>query len=1056
MSTSPAIASPPADYVTDKGPGLGRRSPARSWLASDAPRLSLDGEWSFRLLPGVPGAPGSAGVLPEGEAPAAFAAPAYDDGDWGTIPVPAHWVLTGDGTRGGPIYTNVQFPFPTEPPFVPDENPTGDYRRSFTLPDAFEAMDAVLLRFDGVESRYAVWVNGAFVGVGVGSRLAQEFDVSGLLAPGENVIAVRVHQWSASSYLEDQDEWWLPGIFRSVTLEGRPAGGIEDVWLQTPFHGEAGAAASGTIVPEITARAGAFPLTLSVPELGISETWASAQEVRPIDVAAVEPWSAEQPRLYDAELSSTGETVTLRLGFRTVRIEGDSFLINGRRVVFHGMNRPEINPELGRVFDEEYVRRDLEKMKRFNVNAIRTAHYPPHPRVLELCDELGFWVILENDLETHGFDRDGWAENPSDDPSWGEAYLDRMVRTVERDKNHPAVIMWSLGNEAHTGRNLAAMAAWTHRRDPGRPVHYEGDYTGVYTDVYSRMYPWVEEVEAIGSGDAAFRLLGTTESEAARQRAKPFLLCEYVHAMGNGPGAIDDYERLVDLYPRLHGGFVWEWRDHGLRTRTADGVEYFAYGGDFGEVVHDGNFLMDGIVLSDGTPSPALHEWAQVVAPIRLLLERDEAGAVTVVVENRRHSADASDIELRYEVTHDGRPRQDGRIALAGLADGAPGAGAQAAIALPELEIADSGESWLTVEAVLAADAGWAPAGHRVSARQLDLTPRAALLPRPSARAAVVAADAVSAVAAADAAEVSGDAPARLELGPASFRDGRLVALAGKPVVGPQLELWRAPTDNDRGQWDAPLDHEGGAGRRPGRDDLQLRGVYLSSEALWRREGLDRLVGRVESVRTTPSSVQRRTRYAPANSRRAVTVTEHWELAGDDVLLSLELVPTAGWETSWPRLGVRFELPLEVDAVSWFGTGPRESYPDSTHAALVGRYSSSVDELTIDYGRPQESGHRSAVRELDLTTSGQAPWLHVDALRDALGRLPGFSLRRHTAQEVDAAAHSFELPAPAATYLWLDAAQHGLGSRACGPDVAARYANRPEARTLRFVFRAAA
>ena len=1024
-----------AAYLTDRGPGSGRRSPARARVETDAPTLSLDGEWAFRLLPAAPGTLAGRDVLPDGEAPEAFASPGYDAAGWESIPVPAHWVLTGDGTRGLPAYTNVQFPFATEPPFVPDENPTGDHRRTFALPESFTSMERVLLRFDGVESRYRVWLNGTDVGVGAGSRLAQEFDVTGMTVPGENVLAVRVHQWSAGSYLEDQDQWWLPGIFRSVTLLGRPTGAIDDVWLTTPFHGAVGAPGPATVLPELVADARAFPVTFSVPELGVEATWQGPEDVAAVELKRVEPWSAETPRLYDATVMSTGERVSLRLGFRSVRIDGDRFLANGRRVVFHGVNRHEIHADLGRVFDEEFARRDLQLMKRMNVNAIRTSHYPPHPRMLDLADELGFWVMLENDLETHGFERDDWAENPSDDPAWHDACLDRMIRTVERDKNHPSVVIWSLGNEAGTGQNLAAIAAWVHGRDPGRPVHYEGDYTGVYTDLYSRMYAPVEEVAAIGAGDPSVRLLGCSAAEAARQRAKPFLLCEYVHAMGNGPGAIDDYEALVDAHPRLHGGFVWEWRDHGLRARTPGGTPYFAYGGDFGETVHDENFVMDGMVLTDGTPSPGLHEWAQVVAPVRLHLDRDGA-SVRLRVENRRHSADLVDIALDLVVEHDGVESQRGT-----LSPGALEPGGVVEVALPELPTAERGETWVTVRAVLAAATAWAPAGHAIGAAQLDLTPAAALRAIPTLTVREREPDAPS-------------ASARRVLGPAEFVHGRLVALGGRPVAGPRLELWRAPTDNDRGALEAPRDRDADVMRDRHRGDVHLRGTYPSSEDRWRREGLHRTVGRLEEVCLTEHSVRVRTRYASASSLRAVTVEEAWTLVGKELRLALDLIPTSGWDTTWPRVGVRFDLPLDVSRASWFGTGPRESYPDSRRAAFVGRFESAIDDLTVDYARPQESGHRSDLRRLDLVTSDGLNWLRIAADRDSAGRLPGFTLRRHTAQQVDAAAHPHELPVPVSTHLWLDAAQHGLGSRACGPDVSPAHALRPSSRSLRLRFTA--
>lgn len=751
--------TPTPHYLNDTGPGSGRRRPARSWLHTDAPALSLDGDWRFRLLPAAPGTLGGEGVLPDGEGVDAVAAESFDDSSWDLLPVPAHWVLQGEGRYGRPAYTNVQYPFATEPPFVPDENPTGDYRRTIRVPKEWADAEAIVLRFDGVESRYRVWVNGVEIGIGSGSRLAQEFDVTGVVRPGENLVVVRVHQWSAASYIEDQDQWWLPGIFRSVHLLARPVGGIEDVWVRASF--ETGA---GRIETEVVAARAAYPLTLRVPELGIEAVWGSAEEIAPIEVPAVDPWSAEAPRLYDAQLASAGETVSLRLGFRTVEIRGDRFLVNGERVVFHGVNRHETHPDRGRAFDEGFARDDLAMMKRFNVNAIRTSHYPPHPRLLDLADELGFWVILECDLETHGFERHDWVGNPSDDPAWREAYLDRIERTVERDKNHPSIVLWSLGNEAGTGANLAAMSAWVHARDPERPVHYEGDYTGAYTDVYSRMYSSVPETERIGRDDSRSPLLGCSPGESARQRAKPFLLCEYVHAMGNGPGAIDQYEELVERFPRLHGGFVWEWRDHGLRARTSEGVEYFAYGGDFGEIVHDGNFVMDGMVLSDGTPSPGLFEWKQVVAPVRAHIDADG-----IDVENRRHDASTADLRLEWRVELEGRVTQEGTLAAPVIA-----AGASARLALPRVDVPAVGEVWLTVDIVLAAPTEWAEEGHVLSTAQRLLSAPA---PVPEW---------------ARASRSTGDG------GPARFRGWRVVELAGLAIEGPRAELWRAPTDNGR------------------------------------------------------------------------------------------------------------------------------------------------------------------------------------------------------------------------------------------------------------------
>jgi beta-galactosidase len=965
-------------YVTDRAPFHGAVRAARSWLHSDAPSQSLNGSWQFRLSP-------------RADAPLDFTAEDFDAGKWDSIEVPSHF--------GTPIYTNIQYPFPIDPPNVPDENPTGDYRSHFDVPAEWLESGRVVLRFDGVESLFKVWVNGEEIGDASGSRLAHEFDVTSSVYAGDNVVAVRVHQWSAATYLEDQDQWWRPGIFRDVTVLHRPADGIEDVWLRVSYRD-----GRGFVDPEIVSSG--FPVTLRIPSLGIEKIWENAASVGPIDVGEVRPWTAELPFLYDATVSANAETVSLRLGFRTVEIRGDQFLVNGRRVVFHGMNRHETHPVRGRVFDEEHARADLARMKQFNVNAIRTSHYPPHPRLLDLADELGFWVVLECDLETHGFTALDWVGNPSDDPAWRDAYLDRIERTLERDKNHPSIVLWSLGNESGTGANLAAMSAWVHGRDPSRPVHYEGDYTGDYTDVYSRMYSSVPETTEIGTDGSRAPLLGCTPAQGARQRTKPFLLCEYAHAMGNGPGALDQYEDLVHRFPRLHGGFVWEWRDHGILTTAPDGTPYYAYGGDFGEVIHDGNFVMDGMVLSNDVPTPGLHEFKAVVQPLRFDFEPD-----AVVVSNLRHSADTSDLAFRWQATHDGEVVASGDLDVPAIA-----AGSSSRVPLPSFAVAASpAETWLTVSAVLAADTAWAAAEHVVATAQLDCS-----APRPVG------------VTARGPRWESGDG--NLTLGPAEFEGGTLVRLGGRAVRGPRLELFRAPTDNDEGT-------SGNAAESDG----SLPGV--SNASLWGRQGLDRLTTRLVSVSVAPGALTTVSRVAPANSGRSVFVETAWTLTGDELDLRVSIEPSRGWATVWPRIGVRFDLDGDIDGAAWFGTGPLESYPDSHYAAQVGRFAAAVSDLSVEYARPQETGHRSDLRELTLTAAGRNV-LRLATEPDSRGRRPGFTLTRHTPQEIARAAHPYQLPPSTSTYLFIDAAQHGLGSRACGPDVWPDFALRPEARTI--------
>ncbi|MCD5344904.1 glycoside hydrolase family 2 TIM barrel-domain containing protein [Agromyces sp. S2-1-8] len=1016
-----------AGYITAIGPGSGARRPARSWLRSDAPFLSLDGPWRFRLLPGAPGSVGAPDALPAGEAVDGFAAPTFDDSDWTTIELPCHWVLAADGAFGWPEYTNSQLSIPIDPPFVPDENPTGDHRRTFDVPaDWLDPLrfEAVVLRFDGVESIYRVWVNGREIGVGVGSRLAQEFDVSSALHPGLNTIAVRVHKWSAQTFVEDQDQWYLPGIFRDVSLQARPIGGIDDVWLRTAFDPTTG---SGEILPEVVAADAAYPIRLRVPELDVDVSWPTADDVRPVRIAAVAPWSAEIPRLYEASVASATETITLRVGFRTVQIVDGEIRVNGTQVIFNGVNRHETHPDHGRVFDEAWVREELHQMKRHNVNAIRTSHYPPHPRVLDLIDEVGFWVVLENDYESHAFGKAEpvqWERNPSGDPQWRDAVVDRMRRTVERDKNHPSVIIWSLGNESHTGENLAAAANWVRARDPERPVHYEGDYQGRYTDIYSRMYTSVADVRSICSDEDGSTPWATDFAEAARVRKRPFLMAEYGHAMGNGPGGLARYEELVRArnadgsrrYPRLHGGFIWEWRDHGIRQTTPDGEEYFAYGGDFGERVHDGNFVLDGLVFSDGTPSPGLLEFAAVVAPVEFGTPEVHDDHVTVGV--RGHAGvDIAPVQFTGRVEIDGAPGEEVPVLDTGSESPlAAGECRSLRITLPQL--ADEQEIWVTIDARYDADLPWAGAGHIVAVTQFDLTRQRV---HDHARAEAPPPPAVTSPA---------SGAHRATLGPASFAGGRLTSLAGLTTGPVRCELFRAPTDNDRGagavdstRYDPmlPVDYRHATVDPPHAD-------------VWTRDYLHLLVGRVESVEVFAEGLRTRSRWAPPNSRHAVTLTETWQLHRGELWVRFDFEPTSDWPYIWPRLGVRLDLPREVDGARWFGTGPGESYPDTDHAVRVGRFAADIDALSVPYARPQETGHRAGLRELTLTANG-VPRVRLDTPPDLQGRWPGFTLTRHTAQELAQVRHPYELPAPSASHLYLDAAQNGIGSRSCGPDV---------------------
>jgi beta-galactosidase len=893
-------------YYADFVPGAGRREP-RAALDSDAERVDLSGTWRFHLSP-------------QATEPDDFAAPDFDDSGWLVLPVPSHWPLYGHGT---PWYTNVAYPFPLDPPRPPDENPTGDHRREFELPAGWSG-DTVL-RFDGVESCARVWLNGTELGFFTGSRLPTEFDVGHLLAPGRNVLAVRVHQWSAGSYLEDQDQWWLPGIFRAVTLQRRPAEPLDDVFVHADYDHATG---QGTLRVDASA-----PAVVSVPELGI-DGLATGSPV----TLAVEPWSAESPRLYAATVATASETVSLRIGFRTVSIVDGVLLVNGEPLALRGVNRHEFHPDFGRAVPYETMRADVLLMKQHNVNAVRTSHYPPHPAFLDLCDELGLWVVDECDLETHGFLFAGWRHNPSAEPAWRESYLDRMRRTVERDKNHPSIVLWSLGNESHTGANLAATADWTRERDPSRPVHYEGDHDCEYVDVRSEMYASHEETAAI--------------SEAT---PIPFLQCEYAHAMGNGPGGLAEYVALFDAYPRCAGGFVWEWIDHGLRHPELE----FAYGGDYGEPLHDGNFVIDGLLFPDRTPSPGLLDVKKAYEPVRFAF--GQAGVTVTPVRG-----DLAGLHFEWTVA----PGE------AGVFD-VPAEGGT--VPLPAFRA--EGEVWLTVRAVLAEDTSWAQAGHEVAWAQHRL---AAPDPLP-----VVA---------------SGSGPLRTKdghaLGPVVLdAAGRVRSLAGRPVTGPRLQLWRPPTDNDR------IGH--------------LRETWLAM-------GLHRLTERFDAVEVGPEVVVR-TRAAAAATDRAVRMTYRWTHVERGVALHVDIDPEGGWPEPVAKVAVAFTLPAELDHVRWFGRGPGESYPDTGLAARVGRFHANVDELQTPYLRPQENGRRAEVRWATLT----------DAAGDGIkitGAEPfGLTVRRWPDSALAAATHRNQLVAGGHLELSIDVGHHGIGTASCGP-----------------------
>ena len=526
--------------------------------------MLLNGTWRFHLAPTVL------------QAPDGFFKVDFNDSTFGTLAVPSMWQLHG---HGKPHYTNVNYPFPIDAPFVPTENPTGCYRRTFELTNAQVTLGQTILRFEGVDSFFKVWVNGHAVGLSKGSRLASEFDVTSVVHAGTNVIAVRVTQWCDASYIEDQDMWWLSGIFRDVSLVLRPAVRVVDVQVNAGLDASYDA---GTL-HVVTQTTGAGDVTIELLDASGNRVHtdtkpaAATVEFRAKDLR-VQSWSAERPTLYTLLVSTRNadgvvqEVIPQRIGFRSVEIKSGAILINGQHVYFKGVNRHETHPDLGRAVSMESMIQDAKLMKQNNINSVRTSHYPDDPRWYDLCDEYGLYVIDECDLEVHG-----WAwhldDHPVKAPLWKKALVDRMERTVHRDKNRACVIMWSLGNESGSGANLYAMRDAAKLIDlQKRPIHYECDGVLDLADVFSKMYAPPAQIEDIQRAQIDIDHNGMKVPPSA-YKDKPFILCEYVHAMGNGPGGLADYWNTLYKSPRTQGAWVWEWIDHGLRSRTKDGVE---------------------------------------------------------------------------------------------------------------------------------------------------------------------------------------------------------------------------------------------------------------------------------------------------------------------------------------------------------------------------------------------------------------------------------------------------------------------------------------------------
>jgi beta-galactosidase/evolved beta-galactosidase subunit alpha len=987
--------------------------------ASSSRLLLLNGNWSFHLAPSP------------AETPADFQSPGFDAANWETIPVPCSWQMKG---HGRPHYTNVIYPFPVDPPHVPTENPTGCYRRTFELPDAWKGMNLVL-RFDGVDSYFETWVNGRFAGSGKGSRLPSEFDITAFAKPGVNTVAVRVLQWSDASYLEDQDMWWLSGIFRDVTILARPTVQIADLTVETELDNTCRDARITLNASLSNSESKSAPVSVvadlrdpSGNPLGRAEADcklpAAKGRLLPLhwSVPGAQLWTAETPFLYTVLVSLLDakgrvlESVLQTIGIRKVEIDGPVFKVNGNPIKLKGVNRHEHHAELGRAMPLEAMIHDVTLMKRHNINAVRTSHYPDDPRWYDLCDRYGLYIVDECDLETHGFGYE-IALQPSKVPSWEAAYTDRMERMVSRDRNHPCVIMWSLGNESGFGCNHEAMARTARSLDSSRPIHYEGDGQCVVADVFSTMYAHSNDIAKIGAGES----WGTRWS-AEKFGNKPFFLCEYAHAMGNGPGNLVDYWNAIYAHPRLMGGCIWEWLDHGILTKTEDGRDYFAYGGDFGDAPNDGNFVMDGLCFPDRTPTPGLTEYKAVLSPITAQPVQPLDGRV--LLTNRLDFRSADWLNLSWSLMADDEILQSGSLPVPPI----PPHGARE-IALPfrkPASLKPGAACYATLRFTQAEDTLWAPAGHEVGAAQFEVPFKAPpCLARPAAgmpplrvteKTGVLTAEGVGFCLSFDTIR------ARI----ASWSNNGLELVQ----AGPRLDLWRAPLDNDKG-WSGVSQ----AWTTGYLNQLQHRTVGVSCRLLQK----DRIL-----------EIEAKVRVAPPVHRHAFDCIYTYTLFGSgDLLLSIKGTPFIHpldtqekpnqWPEKLPRLGLCMTLPGGLERVTWYGRGPGESYADSKEASLVGVWHASVDELMTSYMKPQENGNRMDTRWAAFTDSRGLGLI-------AMGRpLMNFSAHHYTADDFANARHPYELKRRADITVHLDQRQRGLGSASCGPQPLARDEIKPDA-----------
>lgn len=940
---------------------------------------NLNGVWKFMFLDAPE-------YSPEGFFNSDFDVTKMDD-----ITVPGNWQLQGYGKMH---YSDLWYNFPINPPYVPTENPTGIYKRTFFVEESYRDKK-IIIRFCGVDSAYHLWINGKEVGYSKVARNESEFDITDIIRVGEeNDVTVRVYQWSDGTYLEDQDMWWESGIFRDVELIGVPKDGINDYKVIADLDDEY---KNGIFKVEAFLRTTkevnvTFELVDAGENTVFTKTVVAKEGKACIDevIADVNHWTAETPYLYKLFMTVEDdgqivEVIPQNVGFRNIRLNGETFLVNGVAIKFKGVNRHDYSPQNGRVVSREEIEKDIILMKQFNINAIRTSHYPNSYYLYDLCDEYGMYLIAETDLECHGFELTGDYKWITDDPSWELAYVSRMTRMIERDKNHPAIIFWSLGNESAFGCNFRKMTDVAHEMDPTRLVHYEGDFDVESADVYSTMYTWIENPKK-----------PYLMKDIIEKSKKPHIHCEYCHAMGNGPGNLKDYQDLVYAHDKLQGGFVWEWFDHGIESFTESGEKYYRYGGDFGDDPSNKDFCIDGLIMPDRTPSPGLYEYKKVIEPITTTAVDIQKGIINLL--SRYDFANLDRFNLVYKVMEDDVILQTGFMAVPSIE-----ARANKDITLPydlsAIKAKPGAHYYVNISYQLREDTSYASSGHELATAQFELPLyKEGIVVRPEG---ILNVEKEHTTLHVKGANFSLDF---------NLVNGNLMNIVrdGMQVLskGPRLTLWRAPISNDMEIIDKlkkvyflHLEHEVVMNI-----DYHMEGNILKVE--------------VDTINSTTNSAWHfKTKYV------------YTVCPSGDILIDVEGTPSGRVDLApdmLPRIGVSMHLDKSMEHVRYFGMGPGENYADSKEAAQMGLYANTVDGLFTNYVIPQENGNHMGCKWVSMTNDRG-----MGLLASTEGDF-NFSASWYEDKDLDDAKHTCDLVKRDYIVFNVDYKQNALGTNSCG------------------------